>query len=120
MPDPDHRPPGALDSLEARLDAFEAGRAQPKGGLLGGFAGGEGQTANGWRMVWEVVSGFLGGAAVGWLVDRFAGTAPWGVVGGLVIGSGVAVFMAARTAARMGAESLAKHPAPTVAGEDED
>ena len=120
MPDPDHRPPGALDSLEARLDAFEADRARPKGGLLGGLAGGEGQMAGGGRMVWEVVSGFLGGAAIGWLVDRFAGTAPWGVVGGLVIGSAVAVFMAARTAAALAAKSLAQHPAPTVAGDDED
>ena len=120
MPDTDHRPPGALDSLEARLDAFEAERARPMGGLLGGLAGGVGALASGWRMVWEVVSGFLGGAAVGWLVDHFAGTAPWGVVAGLVIGSGVAVFMAARTAAKMGAESLAKNPAPRVADDDDE
>ena len=120
MPDPDHRPPEALGSLKARLDAFEAERAKPKGGVLTGLATGEGGIGGGWRMVWEVVSGFLGGAAIGWLVDRFAGTAPWGVVAGLVIGSAVAVFMAVRTAARMGAEALAKHPAPPVAGDDED
>lgn len=120
MSDPDQRPAEAVTSLEARLDAFEAERARPKGGMLGGLAGGEGNLAGGWRMVWEVVSGFLGGAAVGWGVDYVAKTFPWGTVAGLVIGSGVAVFMAARTAARMGADSLAKHPAQPVADDDEE
>lgn len=74
----------------------------------------------GYRMAWEVLSGLFGGAALGWAIDYFAGTAPWGVAGGLVTGSAVAVFLAARTAARMGAQALAKNPAQPVPFDDDD
>jgi ATP synthase protein I len=105
----------AMSRLEARLDAFEAGRARPTSSpfALSGMG-------PGYRMVWEIVSGLFGGVALGWALDHFAGTAPWGVVGGLVIGSGVAVFLAARSAARMGAESLAKNPAEPVPFDDDE
>ena len=106
----------ALDSLEARLDAFEAKRALGPSLPFGG-AGMEGQ---GWRMVWEVVSGFLGGAALGWLVDWLFKTAPWGVAGGLIIGGAAGVVMAAMSAARMGKQSLAENPVEPVADDDED
>jgi ATP synthase protein I len=40
----------------------------------------------------------LGGLGLGWLIDRFAHTGPWGVLGGLLIGSVVSVYAAVRTA----------------------
>lgn len=106
----------AADRLEDRLDAFEAKRAETSAPMMGGIGG----MGKGYRMVWEVLSGLLGGAALGWAVDHFAGTAPWGVALGLVIGSAVSVFMAARTASRMGAESLAKNPAQPVPFDDDE
>ena len=104
----------ALDRLEARLDAFEAQRAKPIAPL--GTSG----MSQGYRLIWDVVSGFLGGAALGWLVDKVAGTAPLGLVGGLVIGSGVGVFLAARSAWRISSQNAAANPAPPVVDDDED
>ena len=104
----------ALDRLEARLDAFEAQRAKP----IGPFQ--TGGMSQGYRMLWEVISGFLGGAALGWLVDKVAGTAPLGLVGGLVIGSGVGVFLAARSAWRISSQAHAANPAPPVVDDDDE
>jgi ATP synthase protein I len=116
MPKSDDHSEEAFNRLEARLDAFEAKRAT---GLSVPFAG-AGMAGQSWRMVWEVVSGFLGGAALGWLVDKLAGTAPWGVAAGLVIGGAVGVVLAAMSAARMGKQSLADNPVAPVADDDED
>lgn len=115
MPKSDDQSEEAFTRLEARLDAFEAERAQPSSPL-----GGMGGMGAGYRMMWEIVSGLLGGAALGWAFDYFAGTAPWGVAGGLVIGTAVAVFLAARSAARMGAKSLAENPAQPVPFDDDE
>lgn len=115
MPKSDDQSEKAMTRLEARLDAFEAKRAQPTGAAFGPASMGAG-----YRMMWEIVSGLLGGAALGWAVDHFAGTAPWGIAGGLVIGSAVAVFMAASSAARMGAKSLEENPAQPVPFDDDD
>ena len=115
MPKSDDQSEEALDRLEARLDAFEAQRAKPIGPI--GTSG----MGQGYRMLWEVISGFLGGAALGWLVDKVAGTAPLGLVGGLVIGSGVGVFLAARSAWRISSQAAAANPAqPVVDDDDED
>jgi len=103
-------------SLESRLEAAETAQARR--------ASGESHRAmaQGYRFVGEVVGGVLMGAGLGWLVDRFAGTTPLGLVGGLLIGSGLSIFVAVRTAARTTRDQLAKAgPLPTVADdEDED
>jgi ATP synthase protein I len=115
MPKSDDQSEEAMTRLEARLDAFEAQRTKPSSTPFG--VGGMGA---GYRMMWEIVSGLLGGVALGWALDRFAGTAPWGIVGGLVIGTAVAVFLAAQSAARMGAKSLEENPAPPVPFDDDE
>jgi ATP synthase protein I len=43
----------------------------------------------------------LGGIGLGWLVDRFAHTNPFGVVGGLLIGAGLSIYATVRTASRV-------------------
>jgi ATP synthase protein I len=78
--------------------------------------------AQGYRFVGEVVGGVLGGVGLGWLLDRFAHTQPWGVVGGLLIGTGISIFAAVSTAAKANKKALdAIGPmAPAPADEDED
>jgi len=78
--------------------------------------------AQGYRFVGEVVGGVLGGVGLGWLLDRFAHTAPWGVVGGLLIGTGISIFTAVTTAARASKKELdALGPLPGAPhDEDED
>lgn len=94
MPKPDDLHQEARERLEARLDAVEAARARRESGDA------HKAMAQGYRFLGEVVGGVLGGAGFGWLVDRFAGTAPFGLVGGLLIGTGLSLFVAVKTAAK--------------------
>jgi len=93
MPRTDKPRDEALKSLDARLDAFEARRRPPASGSAQRAMG------QGYRFLGEVVGGVLGGLGLGWLVDRFAHTTPFGLVGGLLIGVGLSSFVAIRGAA---------------------
>jgi len=105
----------ARKRLDARLDAAEAAQARRTSGDA--HAG----MAQGYRFVGEVVGGVLGGAGLGWLLDRFANTGPWGLVGGLLIGTGLSIFVAVRTAARKSKIEMEKlGPLPSVPYDDED
>jgi ATP synthase protein I len=116
MPKTDESRDEALKSLNARLTAFEAERA-PKTGS-GMAQRGMGQ---GYRFLGEVVGGVLGGLGFGWLFDRFAHTAPLGLIGGLLIGIGVSTFVAIRGAGAWAKrESEAAGPLPSAADDDDD
>ncbi|HEY9218853.1 MAG TPA: AtpZ/AtpI family protein [Phenylobacterium sp.] len=116
MPQPDDSRKQARDRLDERLDAAEAAQAQK--------ASGEAHLAmaRGYRFLGEVVGGVLGGAGFGWLIDRFAGTAPWGLIGGLLIGTGLALTVAIKGAAQMTKAAMERAgPLPSVPpDEDED
>jgi hypothetical protein len=43
---------------------------------------------------------WVGGAGIGWLIDRFANTTPLGLVSGLLIGTGFSIYVAVTGAAR--------------------
>jgi ATP synthase protein I len=110
------QPKAEASSLDQRLAAAEAAQARRQSGDA------HQAMAQGYRFVGEVVGGVLGGAGFGWLLDRFAGTGPWGLVGGLLIGTGLSITVAVRTASRTQREELAKAgPLPSVPDdEDED
>jgi len=38
------------------------------------------------RLSSEFIAGILAGAAIGWVIDRFAGTSPWGLIVFLLLG----------------------------------
>jgi len=44
--------------------------------------------ARGFRLSTELVAAVLVGAALGWGLDRLAGTSPWGLIGLLLLGFG--------------------------------
>jgi ATP synthase protein I len=114
MPQPDQPRDEALRSLDQRLGAAEAAQARKVSPET------HAAMAQGYRFVGEVVGGVLGGVGLGWLLDRFAHTAPWGVVGGLLIGTGISIFTAVSTAARASKKELdALGPLPG-APDDED
>ncbi|OYX61370.1 MAG: F0F1 ATP synthase assembly protein I [Novosphingobium sp. 32-60-15] len=77
-----------IDALEKRLKALrelEDERNRPK-------AGGE-TDANyrlGNRVLAELIGGLAGGAFIGWVIDQFAGTSPWGLLVMLFMGIVVA------------------------------
>ena len=76
-----------VDALEARLKAArerEEERNRPRG------TGADANYRSGNRVLADLLGGILGGLVFGWLVDSFAGTAPWGLLVGLFLGIAVA------------------------------
>jgi ATP synthase protein I len=69
-----------------------------------------------------MLGGVLGGVGLGWLLDRFAHTSPFGVVGGLLIGTTLALVTTIRTATRMSARAQSNTPPapPAPEADDED
>ena len=106
MPKADEPNDKALDSLDARLDAFEARKAaeQPV------RAANEKSSQDGYRLLADLVGGVLVGLGFGWLLDRYVNTAPWGMVGGLLIGMGASIFGVVRKATQLSAQASAKAP----------
>ncbi|MEO8114325.1 MAG: F0F1 ATP synthase assembly protein [Phenylobacterium sp.] len=102
-------------SLDKRLAAFEAQRA-PKSGAVAQKAMGQG-----YRFLGEVVGGVLGGLGFGWLFDRLVHTAPFGLIGGLLIGVGLSTFVAIRGAGAWAkAESEKAGHLPSVPDDEDD
>jgi ATP synthase protein I len=86
-----------LDRLSRELDAGRRDRAtaeQPPRGNSAGFA---------WafRLASEFVAGILVGAALGWALDKVAGTSPWGLIVLLLLGFAAGVVNVIRVSSRM-------------------
>ena len=110
-------PPKSFDSrrFDQELDAFETARQKkPPVSIIGGEASG------GYRLVGQMLSGMLGGIGLGWLFDRLLHTNPWGLVCGLLIGTGVSIFATVRSAARQNAVDQAKAGPPRAVPDDDD
>lgn len=60
-----------------------------------------------YRIIAELLGGVLIGLAAGFGVDRVFGTTPVGVVGGVLLGFALSIYMARRTANRLMAEAKA-------------
>ena len=76
-----------IDALDARLKAArerEEERTAPQ------VQGADASYKLGNRVLAELLGGLLGGAVVGWVIDHFAGTSPWGLLVMLFFGIVVA------------------------------
>lgn len=114
MPKADEPNDKAFDSLDARLAAFEAKKAaeQPV------RAEHEKSSQDGYRLLADLIGGVLVGLGFGWLLDRYAGTGPWGMVGGLLIGMGSSIYIVVRKATKLSAQASAQIPRREQADED--
>jgi ATP synthase protein I len=54
--------------------------------------------ARGFRLSTELVAGVLIGAAIGWLIDRWLGISPWGMIVFLLLGFAAGVLNVMRVA----------------------
>ena len=72
-----------IDALEARLKAArerEDQRNRPQ------VKGADANYRSGNRVLADLLGGIFGGFVIGWVIDRFAGTAPWGLLVMLFLG----------------------------------
>jgi ATP synthase protein I len=101
MPKADEPNDQAPQSLDARIAAFEARKAaeQPI------RAEHEKSSQDGYRLLADLIGGVLVGLGFGWLLDRYAGTGPWGMVGGLLIGMGISIYTVVRKATKLSAQA---------------
>jgi ATP synthase protein I len=96
----------ALRRLDERAHALEQRTAPPQASMPHSQA-----VSQAYRIVAELFGGVLLGLALGFGVDRLLGTTPWGLIGGVLLGFAVSVFMARRTANRLMALALAEQAA---------
>lgn len=88
------------DRFSRSLDAERAER-DSKLGLDREHSGSGNGYGVAFRIASEFVAGVLVGAAIGWGVDRFFGTAPWGLVVFLLLGFVAGVLNVLRVAGEM-------------------
>src|SRR3954468_16605659 len=101
MPKADEPNDRAPQSLDARIAAFEARKAAEKPI----HAEHEKSSQDGYRLLADLIGGVLVGLGFGWLLDRYAGTGPWGMVGGLLIGMGSSIYIVVRKATKLSAQA---------------
>ncbi len=101
MPKADEPNDEAFKSLDARLDAFEARKAAEKPAK----AADEKASQDGYRLLADLIGGVLVGLGFGWLLDHYVGTGPWGMIGGLLVGTGLAIFSVVRKATKLSAQA---------------
>lgn len=95
-------PAGRDDDLARRRRELEAalatkrpaGPARDEGAKTSGMAG----FGNALRLSSEFIAGIVVGAGLGWLIDRAAGTSPWGLIVFLLLGFGAGVLNVLRSA----------------------
>ena len=89
---------GDLESRRRALDtALAATKAERDGETDRGTGGGAG-FANALRLSSEFVAGILVGAGIGYLIDRLAGTSPWGMIVFLLLGFVAGILNVLRSA----------------------
>ena len=74
----------------------------------------------GYRLLASLLGGVFGGAGLGWTFDHFVHTSPLGLISGLLIGLGISIYAAVRTALAMSAKAPPAAPAEVGSDDDED
>lgn len=73
-----------IDALDTRLKAAREREDQRTNPAPGVEANASYQLGN--RVLAELLGGIGGGAGIGWVIDHFAGTSPWGLLVVMMLG----------------------------------
>jgi ATP synthase protein I len=89
-----------LERLGHRLDQVGPGRASDPGPARSSADASAAASAwaRGFRLSSELVAGVVVGAGLGWLLDRWLGTTPWGLMVFLLLGFAAGVLNVMRSA----------------------
>ena len=99
-----HEPPADEAELSARLQRLGERLGQQRSARPPEHGPGQDATsdssalARGIRLSTEFVAGIVVGAGLGWLIDRLAGTSPWGMIVLLLLGFAAGVLNLIRAA----------------------
>lgn len=95
----DGHKPDDLDGRRRDLEAALAARRPDKpADDESANRGGKNDFANALRLSSEFIAGVVVGAALGWFIDRMAGTSPWGLIVFLLLGFGAGIVNVLRSA----------------------
>lgn len=100
MPQTDETRDEALRRLNAQARALESRTAPKEPTDYGSKAAGYG-----YRLLGVLLGGLFVGMGFGAAADVLLGTAPWGLIVGVLVGFVVSIWMAVRSAQRMSAEA---------------
>ena len=105
----------ALRRLHEQANALEARTARPVQDH------GHQAVGQAYQLLGTLIGGPFVGLAFGWGFDAFAHTAPLGIIAGVLLGFGVSVFLAMKSAQRIRRDSEREHGPPVaVPFDDED
>lgn len=123
MPSKDPSREAALSRLSQRADALQrSATARPPNAAVGAGSNAVGQA---YRIVGILFAGPVVGLGLGWAVGVALHALAFGLIGGVLLGFAVAIWMAKRTADRLMAQAKAEDiarggPPPPVSDADED
>jgi ATP synthase protein I len=86
----DREPSGEDARIDALGEQLKAAREREEARNRPVVSGADANYRMGNRVLAELLGGMGGGALIGWVIDRFAGTAPWGLLVLLFLGTAVA------------------------------
>ena len=122
---PEKGPPGqaaddhaALDSLNRKLGAIRDRQAETGRQQVEADPRQTRSVGKAWSLAIEMVAAVCVSLFIGWWIDRWLGTAPWGLLGFILLGIAAAMWSAIRTGMMMQREQLEaadaekKPPAP--------
>ena len=111
MSDPQGPRDEALRRFDERYEALSAKTRRPAREMNMESGAGAAYT-----LIGELVGGVLVGLGFGWLLDRFAHTTPFGLIGGMLLGMVAAIIMVVRSAGRMADQAKLAVPPDTGTG----
>ncbi len=107
----------AIKRLQDSASALEDKTAQKTSEHLAAQA----VTSQAYKIVAELLGGVFLGLGLGFGADRLFGTNPWGIIGGVLLGFALSIYMARRTANRLMAQAKASGIEPkSVPFDDEE
>ncbi len=80
-----------LRELETKLDRKREA-APDRGERFGESSSGSSNLGRAFRMSTEFVAGVIAGGGLGWLLDRWLGTSPWGLIVFLMLGFAAGIY----------------------------
>ncbi|WP_372706916.1 F0F1 ATP synthase assembly protein I [Brevundimonas sp.] len=100
-------PPESREEAIARLNESASDLEARTARQISHEAAGQAAAGQAWKILADLFGGVFVGLGAGFLVDWFLGITPWGIIGGVLLGFALSIYMARRTANRLMAQAKA-------------